>query len=217
MNYDNHTPGESNLTLSPSQKFFLGICSKLLDCSAWVIRWRSECCFLATWVTFEVQSVSGDVKLGLSLATWVPDPTEASSDLSGNTLIIERVYLFLFLKFASLGLAHVILYPMEETTLESGFALRSFDNLTPGVSNLTLSPSRKFCLGIGSKVLDWSTWMIRWRSTCCFLATWVTFEVQSVSGDVKLDLSLATWVPDPTEAFSDLWGSILIIERVYLF
>jgi hypothetical protein len=46
--------------------------------------------------------------------------------------------------------------------------------------------------------------MIRWRSTRCFPATWVTFEVQSDSDDVKLDLSLATWVPDPTEGSSDL-------------
>jgi hypothetical protein len=33
--------------------------------------------------------------------------------------------------------------------------------------------------------------MIRWRSTRCFLATWVTFEAQSDSHDVKRDLSLA--------------------------
>jgi hypothetical protein len=31
-----------------------------------------------------------------------------------------------------------------------------------------------------------------WRSTRCFLATWVTFKAQSDSGDVKQDLSLAT-------------------------
>jgi hypothetical protein len=93
----------------------------------------------------------------------------------------------------------------------------SYDNHTPGVSNLTLYPSQKFCLGIGSKLLDCSAWVIRRRSTRCFLAIWVTFEVQSVSGDVKLDLSLETLVPDPTEAFSDLWGRTLIIERVYLF
>jgi hypothetical protein len=34
--------------------------------------------------------------------------------------------------------------------------------------------------------------MIRWWSTRCFLATWVTFEAQSDSRDVKRDLSLAT-------------------------
>jgi hypothetical protein len=28
---------------------------------------------------------------------------------------------------------------------------------------------------------------------------------------------LVTWVPDPTEPFSDLWATILIIECVYLF
>jgi hypothetical protein len=33
--------------------------------------------------------------------------------------------------------------------------------------------------------------MIRWWSTRCFLATWVTFEAQSDSRDVKWDLSLA--------------------------
>jgi hypothetical protein len=76
-------------------------------------------------------------------------------------------------------------------------------------------PSQKFCLEIGSKLLDRSPWMIRWRSTCCFLATWVRFEVQSDSDDVKLDLSLATWVPDPTEDSSDLWVARSIIECVY--
>jgi FPC/CPF motif-containing protein YcgG len=106
---------------------------------------------------------------------------------------------------------------MEETALDSRFARMSYDNHTPGVSNLTLSPSQKFCLGIGSKLLDCSAWVIQRRSTRCFLATWVTFEVQSVFGDVKLDLSLATSVPKTTEASSDLWGSTLIIERVYLF
>jgi hypothetical protein len=106
---------------------------------------------------------------------------------------------------------------MEETALDSRFARMSYDNHAPEVSNLTLSPSQKFCLGIGSKLLDWSVWMIRQQSTCCFLATWVTFEVQSISVDVKLDLSLVTWVPDPTEASLDLWGSTLTIECVYLF
>jgi hypothetical protein len=104
---------------------------------------------------------------------------------------------------------------MEETALDLRFARMSYDNHTPGVSNLTLSRSQKFCLGIGSKLLNCSAWVIQWRSTRCFLATWVTSEVQSVFGDVKLDLSLATSVPEPTEASSDLWGSTLIIERVY--
>jgi hypothetical protein len=84
-----------------------------------------------------------------------------------------------------------------------------------GGSNLTLSPSQKFCLGIGLKLLDCSTWMIRWRSTRCFLATWVTFVVQSDSGDVKLDLSMATCLPDPTEGSSDLWAPSSVIEYVY--
>jgi hypothetical protein len=68
-----------------------------------------------------VQSHSDDVKLDLSLATWVPDPTAVSSDLWATPLINKCVYLFSFLKFASLGVAHVILHPTEETTLDSGF------------------------------------------------------------------------------------------------
>ena len=102
-----------------------------------MIRWRSTRCFLATWVTFEVQSDSGDVKLDLSLATWVPDPTEGSSDLWATTLIIECVYLFYFLKFASLGVTQVILHPTDETALNSEFARRSYDHLMHGRSNLT--------------------------------------------------------------------------------
>jgi hypothetical protein len=84
-----------------------------------------------------------------------------------------------------------------------------------GGSNLTISPSHNFCLGIGSKLLDCSAWMIRWRSTRYYLATWVTFEVQSDSGDVKLDLSLATCLPDLTEGSSDLWATSSVIEYVY--
>jgi hypothetical protein len=47
-----------------------------------------------------------------------------------------------------------------------------------------------------------------------FPATWVTFEVQSDSGDLKLDLSLAMWVPDPTESSADLWATSKVIEWV---
>jgi hypothetical protein len=102
-----------------------------------MIRWRSTPCFLATWVTFEAQSDSRDVKRDLSLATWVPDPTEASSDLWATILIIECVYLFYFLKFTSLVFTQVILHPTEETTLDSEFARRRYDHLTHGGSNLT--------------------------------------------------------------------------------
>jgi hypothetical protein len=102
-----------------------------------MIRWRSTPCFLATWVTFEAQSDSSDVKRDLSLATLVPDPTEASSDLWATILIIECVYLFYFLKFASLVFTQVILHPTEETALDSEFARRSYDHLTHGGSNLT--------------------------------------------------------------------------------
>jgi hypothetical protein len=101
-----------------------------------MIRWRSTPCFLATWVTFDAQSDSRDVKRDPSLATWVPDPTEASSDLWATILIIECVYLFYFLKFASLGVTQVILHPTEETALNSEFARRSYDHLTHGGSNL---------------------------------------------------------------------------------
>jgi hypothetical protein len=45
-----------------------------------------------------------------------------------------------FLKFTSLGVTHVILHPTEETGLDLGFARRSYDHLTRGGSNLTLSP-----------------------------------------------------------------------------
>ena len=102
-----------------------------------MIRWRSTPCFLATWVTFEVHSDSRDVKRDLSLATWVPDPTEASLDMWATNLIIECVYLFYFPKFASLVLTHVILHPTEETALDSEFARRSYDHHTHGGSNLT--------------------------------------------------------------------------------
>jgi hypothetical protein len=44
-----------------------------------------------------------------------------------------------------------------------------------------------------------------------------TFEVQSVSGDVKLDLSVATWLPGPTESSLNLWAITLIIENIYSF
>jgi hypothetical protein len=102
-----------------------------------MIRWRSTPCFLATWVTFEAQSDSHDVKRDLSLATWVPDPTEASSDLWATTLIKEYVYFLYFLKFTSLRVTQVILHPTEETSLDSEFARRSYDHLTHGGSNLT--------------------------------------------------------------------------------
>jgi hypothetical protein len=102
-----------------------------------MIRWCSTPCFLATWVTFEAQSDSRDVKRDLSLATWVPDQTEASSDLWATSLIIECVYLLYFLKFTSLGVKQVILHPTEETALHSEFARRSYDHLTHGGSNLT--------------------------------------------------------------------------------
>jgi hypothetical protein len=37
-----------------------------------------------------------------------------------------------------------------------------------------------------------------------FLATWVTFEMQSDFDDIKLDLSVATSVLEPIEASLDL-------------
>jgi hypothetical protein len=43
--------------------------------------------------------------------------------------------------------------------------------------------------------------MIRWRSTCCFLASWVKFEAHSDSRDVKRDLSLATSGTGPNRGF----------------
>jgi hypothetical protein len=49
------------------------------------------------------------------------------------------------------------------------------------------------------------------------LSTWVAFEVQSVSGDVKLDLSVATWVSDPTEDSFYLWVITLITVNMYSF
>jgi hypothetical protein len=61
---------------------------------------------------------------------------EASSDLWATTLIILCVYLFYFLKFASLGVTQVILHPTEETTLDSEFARMCYDDLTHGGSNL---------------------------------------------------------------------------------
>jgi hypothetical protein len=102
-----------------------------------MIRCRSTRCFLATWVTFEAQLDSRDVKRDLSSATWVPDPTEASSDFWANTLITECVYLFYFLKFASLVFTQGILHPTEETALDSVFARRSYNHLMHGGSNLT--------------------------------------------------------------------------------
>jgi hypothetical protein len=48
--------------------------------------------------------------------------------------------------------------------------------------------------------------MIRWWFTRYFLATWVTFEVQSDSGDVKRDLSLATSGTRPNRGFFRLVG-----------
>jgi hypothetical protein len=182
-----------------------------------MIRWWSTRCFLATWVTFEVQSDSRDVKRDLSLATWVPDLTEPPSDLWATILIIECVYSFYFLKFSSLLFTQIILHPTEETSLDSEFAQRSYDHLTHGGSNLTWWPSKEFWLRIGSKLLDFSARMIRWRSILCFLATWVIYKAQSDSHDVRWDLSLATWIPDPTEPHSDLWATTLIIECVYLF
>jgi hypothetical protein len=50
-----------------------------------------------------------------------------------------------------------------------------------------------------------------------FLATLVAFVVQSDSGDVNLDISVATWVSDPTEASLDLCAITLIIENIYSF
>jgi hypothetical protein len=82
--------------------------------------------FLATWIVFEVQSDSGEVKLDLSVAIWVPDSTEASLDLWAITLIIENIY-SQFLKFASQGVTDVILHPTKEITLDLGFAQRCYD------------------------------------------------------------------------------------------
>jgi hypothetical protein len=82
--------------------------------------------FLATWIAFEVQSDSGEVKLDLSVAIWVPDSTEASLDLWAITLIIENIY-SQFLKFASQGVTDVILHPTKEITLDLGFAQRCYD------------------------------------------------------------------------------------------
>jgi hypothetical protein len=48
-----------------------------------------------------------------------------------------------------------------------------------------------------------------------FLATCDAFEVRSDFGDVKLDLSVATWLPDPTQAYLDPWAITLIIENIY--
>jgi hypothetical protein len=109
----------------------------------------------------------------------------------------------------------VILHPTEETSLDSGFARRSYDHLTRGDQIELYPPSQTFCLGIGSKLLDRSAWMFRCQSTRCFLETWVTFDVQLDSDDANLDLSLATWVPDPTEGSLDLSATTLIIECVY--
>jgi hypothetical protein len=50
-----------------------------------------------------------------------------------------------------------------------------------------------------------------------FLVTWVAFEVQSDSDDVKLHLSVATWVLEPTEVSLDLWVITLFIENIYFF
>jgi hypothetical protein len=63
-----------------------------------------------------VQLDSGDIKLDLSVVTWVPgtwvpDPIEISLDLWVITLIIENIYFFQVLKFASQGVARVILHP----------------------------------------------------------------------------------------------------------
>jgi hypothetical protein len=102
-----------------------------------MIRWRSTRCLLATWVTFEAQSDSRDVKRDLSLPHRVPDPTEVSSSLWATNLIIQCVDLSYFLKFASLVVTQVILHPTEETALDSEFAQRSFHHLTHGGSNLT--------------------------------------------------------------------------------
>jgi hypothetical protein len=82
--------------------------------------------FLATWIAFEVQSDSGEVKLDLSVAIWVPDSTEASLDLWAITLIIENIY-SQFLKFASQGVTDVILHPTKEITLDLGFTQRCYD------------------------------------------------------------------------------------------
>jgi hypothetical protein len=50
---------------------------------------------------------------------------------------MECVYLFYFLKFASLVFTQVILHPTEETALDSEFARRSYDYLMHGGWNLT--------------------------------------------------------------------------------
>jgi hypothetical protein len=61
-----------------------------------------------------------------------------------------------------MGVTQVIQHPTEETTLDSEFTRRSYDHLTHGGSNLTSYPSQEFWLRIGSKLLDFSTRMIRW-------------------------------------------------------
>jgi hypothetical protein len=43
------------------------------------------------------------------------------------------------MKFTSLGVTNVILHATEETALDSGFTRWSYDHLTRGGSNLTLS------------------------------------------------------------------------------
>jgi hypothetical protein len=41
--------------------------------------------------------------------------------------------------------------------------------------------------------------------------------VQSASGNVKLDLSVVTWVSDPIEASFYFWAITLIIVNIYSF
>ena len=51
--------------------------------------------------------------------------------------------------------------------------------------------------------------MIRWRSTRCFLASWVKFEAHSDSREVKRDLSLAMSGIRPNRGFFRLVGHYL--------
>jgi hypothetical protein len=76
-----------------------------------------------------------------------------------------RKYILFLLKFASQGVDHVILHPLEKTTLDLGFTWMSYDHLMCERITLTLSPSQMFCLRIGSKLTKCSTWMIWWWPT----------------------------------------------------
>jgi hypothetical protein len=172
-----------------------------------MIRWRSTLYFLATWVTFEAQSDSSDVKRDLSLATSGTRPNRGLFRLVGHYFNHRMCILVLFPSIRFTGLH----------TSYSASNRRNSPRF--GVRTKELWPShawgmKSYWIAItGDFAQNWlkTTRLLRTDDSMViytlFSTIWVTFEPQSVSRDVKRDLSLATSGTGPNRDLFRLVGN----------